>query len=190
MKRKSALAAALLCAGCVAKAPKVAVVPAAPVPASDPPALIFPQTVLELPDPQPVPPEAIPKRDTPAAPQVTETSPARTTPRHSTTTASAPTPASEPAKPATSAPPATHTQLVPMDDSLPNSDMIQKRIDALKSMQARLSSKTGGDAEMIRSRILYFIDQAGKALARKDLRQADSLVSRAQVLAEDLLGVR
>jgi hypothetical protein len=43
---------------------------------------------------------------------------------------------------------------------------------------------------MTRSRIQYFIDQAAKALARKDLRQATALVSRAEVLAEDLLGAR
>jgi hypothetical protein len=67
--------------------------------------------------------------------------------------------------------------------------MIQKRIEALKAMQPKLSSKPGRDAEMTRNRIKYFVDQAAQALARKDLRQADAFASRAQVLAEDLLGV-
>jgi len=186
---------AVLCAGCATKATKVLVVPMAPIPPPDPPALIFPQTALELPDPQPVPPEAILKRETPVQPVVSGTPPVRTPPRRpATTSARRETETSEtPAltsQPPESSRPANRTPLVPVDPNLPGSDMIQKRLAALRAMQERLSRKKGGNAEMIRSRIQYFIDQAAKALARKDLRQADSLASRAEVLAEDLLSGR
>jgi hypothetical protein len=180
---------AFLSAGCAAKTPKVAALPPAPAPQTDPPALIFPQTVLELPDPQPVPPEAIVKRDVASQPAVAETPPAHTPPRHPSAIAKRePEPAADPSPEPVK--PSARTPLIPVDPNLPNSDMIQKRIDALKATEPKLSSKPGRDAEMTRSRIQYFIDQAAKALARKDLRQATALVSRAEVLAEDLLGAR
>jgi len=188
-----ALAAAVLLAGCAVKAPKVLLVPPAPAPKADPPALIYPQTALELPDPQPVPPEAIPKREPPPQPAVSEVSPARTPPRRTPS----PTPAKREPEAESASPPAdavkpaaSRTPLVPVDPALPRSDIIQKRLDALRGMHDRLASKTGGNAEMIRSRIEYFVLQAANALARNDLRQADSLASRAEVLAQDLLRVR
>ena len=190
-----ALVLAILLAGCAAKTTKVAAVSPAPAPQADPPALIFPQTVLDLPDPQPVPPEAIVKREPPPQPAVAEAPPAHPSTHHSGTTASATTTnARREAEPTAEqspepARPSARTPLVPVDPGLPNSDMIQKRIEALKVMGTKLSGKPGRDAEMTRSRIQYFIDEAAKALARKDLRQADALASRAQVLAEDMLGV-
>jgi hypothetical protein len=57
-------------------------------------------------------------------------------------------------------------------------------------LSAAKGAGTGGNAEMTRSRIQFFIEQAEKALARKDLRQADSLTGRAELLAQDLLRVR
>jgi len=185
-----ALAFTILLTGCAANSPKLAAVPAPPAPKPDPPALIFPQTVLELPDPQPVPPEAILKREQPAQPAVAETQPARTPPHRAPTAVkreaepSEPNPGPEPAKAS------SRTPLVPVDPNLPKSDMIQKRIDALKAMEPKLASRKGKDADVTRGRLHYFIDQAAQALARNDVRQADALASRAQVLAEDLLNVR
>ena len=68
--------------------------------------------------------------------------------------------------------------------------MIQKRLDILGAKKDQIFSKTGGNSEMLRGRIAYFMEQARQALARKDVRQADSLVNRAEVLTQDLLGVR
>ncbi len=183
-----ALIFAILLTGCAAKTTQVAALPPAPAPQADPPALIFPQTVLELPDPQPIPPEALVKREIPTQPAVAEAPPAHAAPRHPVANAKR---EPEPAEPPTPEPakPSGRTPLIPVDPGLPNSDMIQKRIEALKVMETKLSGKPGRDAEMTRSRIQYFIDEAGKALARKDLRQADALASRAQVLAEDMLSV-
>jgi hypothetical protein len=187
MKRMAlAFGAVIFSAGCAVDAPKVAAVPVAPEPKPDPPALIFPQTALELPDPQPVPPESIPRRDLPVQPPAAT----RTPPRRPAATTKREPEAIEPSLPQSeSARPSTRTPLVSSDNS-PKSDIIQKRLDSLKAMQPRLANKTGKDAELTRSRIQFFLDQAAKALARKDLRQADALASRAEVLAQDLLGVR
>jgi hypothetical protein len=189
----------VLSTACAARVKPVAVVtPPAPAPPQDPPALVVAQTTLDLPQPQPVPPGAVPNRELPPiASTPVETTTARPVPRRRASPAApenaepvveqAPEPAAAPAPHSTN----TRPSLVPADPNLPSVDTIQKRIARVEALDAQIRAKPmPEDVKMIHNRIRYFLEQAAHALERKDLREADSLSSRAIVLAEDLLGVR
>lgn len=186
----------VLTTACAERLKPASAVAPAPVPAApqDPPALVVAQTALELPLPQPIPAEAVPNRELPPlVPAPAETTVAHPTPRRRTAEAaseSTPESASEPpAQPAQHAS-TNRAPLVPADPNLPSVVTIQKRIARVEALDAQIRAKPmPEDVKMIHNRIRYFLDQASRALARKDLREADSLSSRAMVLAEDLLGV-
>jgi hypothetical protein len=177
-----------------AKQAKVAVPPPpAPAALQDPPALVAPQTIAELPDPQPVPEQAVPVRPVPSlTPADASSTAARATPRRN---AAAESDSAEKAAGAPVQPPARATNnrpaLVAADPNVPSVDTIHKRIAHVEALDAQIRARPmPEDVKMIHNRIQYFLEQARRALERKDLREADSLSNRARVLAEDLAGGR
>jgi hypothetical protein len=162
----------------------------APRPQPPPGPVSEPQTVTELPSPQPVPPDAVP--DTPGplvTPPVPETSPQ---------------PEPSPRRPVASAPPATNESATPPEmpaASVPqlgqmlSPDQRQKfnqAIDqAIRKAQERLevvlvnSAKLNEEQHTTIKRIRAFIRQAEEARGQ-DLTIARNLADRAQLLAEDL----
>jgi hypothetical protein len=191
-----ALAAAVLLGGCTPKNPTTAkAAPAPPRPASTAPAkppapLSTPQTTVQLPAPQPIPPGAIPPPDPgtqppPPPPSTRNQRP----PRTNTTTA----PRQETAPPVgTPAPAAGAPARAPIAEVVPASEMkrLQDEADArmqeARQLMGRISARRLGQQKNNADRIRSFLTQAEEAKRRGDMRQATELAGRALVLAKEL----
>jgi hypothetical protein len=187
-------------AGCTPGASKQAVVPPPPKPAAvqqppPEPQLSTPQTVVTLPELQPVNPGAIPKVQTVEAahpPEKTEAPPPPRAPRHTSTgqsKAADPEPGAEaPAIPA--APEQAPFQPILNADEqkhiIAAIDGRKKEIaDRLNRTRARTLSEH--DQSLV-DRINSFLAQCGVAEQRGDYSQADALSERALILAKELQG--
>ena len=210
MKRGKLVLAAVLAgvlSGCVVRgknAPQVVSVPPAPAPAVKPPSappqpLSIPQTQTQLPESQAISPEAlatIRKLEPPAAVvqgQVTPSSirpaaPAVSAPKPETPQAQTTQPPPAPA-PATTEPEQRQVvqELVPADESKRLQDLaggrkqgVRKALEQLQSHQ--LTREQRGEVARIQS----FLQLSDEAEKRGDMRQADALAERAQILMREL----
>jgi membrane-bound lytic murein transglycosylase B len=196
MKATALLTALLsiLLAGCElrGKPAKSAVPPAAPKPVASaapapapPPALSIPQTRVELPKPQPVDPAALETEATPPEPPPAVAAPARS--RRATPAASQPAPASPPAATPPPEPRETVQEIVSPAEVKRLQDQAQARRSEVKQILDRLGRRqlTGTQRNVVAT-IRNFLTLSGEAENHNDLRQADALAERAQILAKEL----
>jgi|ERR1035437_1544375 membrane-bound lytic murein transglycosylase B len=196
MKATALLTALLsiLLAGCElrGKPAKSAVPPAAPKPVASaapapapPPALSIPQTRVELPKPQPVDPAALETEATPPEPPPAVAAPARS--RRATPAASQPAPASPPAATPPPEPRETVQEIVSPAEVKRLQDQAQARRNEVKQILDRLGRRqlTGTQRNVVAT-IRNFLTLSGEAENHNDMRQADALAERAQILAKEL----
>ena len=196
MKATALLTALLsiLLAGCElrGKPAKSAVPPAAPKPVASAapapaplPALSIPQTRVELPKPQPVDPAALETEATPPEPPPAVAAPARS--RRATPAASQPAPASPPAATPPPEPRETVQEIVSPAEVKRLQDQAQARRSEVKQILDRLGRRqlTGTQRNVVAT-IRNFLTLSGEAENHNDMRQADALAERAQILAKEL----
>ena len=196
MKATALLTALLsiLLAGCElrGKPAKSAVPPAAPKPVASAapapaplPALSIPQTRVELPKPQPVDPAALETEATPPEPLPAVAAPARS--RRATPAASQPAPASPPAATPPPEPRETVQEIVSPAEVKRLQDQAQARRSEVKQILDRLGRRqlTGTQRNVVAT-IRNFLTLSGEAENHNDMRQADALAERAQILAKEL----
>jgi hypothetical protein len=155
---------ALCLAGCAARAkPRTANASAATAPQP----LSIPQTQVALPKPQPVDPDAL-AAGPPAAP--VETPPAPRPPR------SQPAPARPPIQ-----------EIVPAAEQkrLQESAQTRKR-EIRRLLDQAQARRLNGDERNLVSRIQSFVKLSDDAEKRGDMREADALAERAQILSREL----
>jgi len=205
MRRTSAAALsvllALVLAGCVLRGkPKTAkATPPAPKPPAaavapppPPPILSIPQTQVVLPPSQPVKPEAL---ETVPVVQPPETpSPVRLPRPRPAPPAAQPKPENQPpAQPAAQTPPPPETERPPVQPIVPGEDLkkLQESAQARRREAGLLLAGAQGrrlsqqERDLVR-RTQSFLNQSEQAESRGDMRQADALAERAQVLAREL----
>lgn len=207
MRRLEAILAVVLAtslAGCVVNGkPKAAPTPAAPQPVSSAPApapkvaeqLSIPQTQVQLPPPQPVNPDAL--TAAPATEPPAETTP--TSPSRPGRGSRPPAPVATPPKPVETPAPAPAPAAPPVEARPPIQEVVpageQKRLQ--ESAQARKKEvlqwlDTPGNRRRIgrhqqtAMRIRAFVKDSDEAEHRGDMRQADALAERAQILLREL----
>ena len=194
-------AAPLLLAGCVLRGKaqaKVSSTPAPPKPAAvpasapaPPPPLSIPQTQAELPAPQPITPEALATIKPPEGP--VEIQPAPRT--RSRPPLGPPKPETSPALTVQDQPPAPapETARPPIQEILPpaESKRLQDSADARKRTVRKVLDQMGSrrlnssQKEKV-SRIRSFLQLSDDAEGKNDMRTADALAERAQVLVGEL----
>src|ERR1035438_6986468 len=164
--------------------PPKPVASAAPAPAP-PPALSIPQTRVELPKPQPVDPAALETEATPPEPLPAVAAPARS--RRATPAASQPAPASPPAATPPPEPRETVQEIVSPAEVKRLQDQAQARRNEVKQILDRLGRRqlTGTQRNVVAT-IRNFLTLSGEAEKHNDMRQADALAERAQILAKEL----
>jgi hypothetical protein len=198
MKAKVLLAAALPCvllAGCLLRRTpaKSVAAPAAPAPlvkpAPAPPAsvLSIPQTHVELPKPQPVDPEALETEPPPpeAPPAAATTAPPRSRRANPAVSQPAPTP------PAAAGPPPDTRETVqeivpPAELKRLQEDAQARRREANQILEQLGRRQLSRSEQNVAATIRSFLALSDEAEKRNDLRQADSLAERAQILAKEL----
>jgi hypothetical protein len=202
-----ALALATVLAGCVLRGkPKVAATPPAPQPVTTvpaappqpPPPLSIPQTQVQLPPAQPVDPEALPPTAVAAPEPPADTSPTASSGRGSRAARSAAGSASTP-KPEATPPPAPPVATpapelrAPIQEVIPPSE--QKRLqDSAQSRKREILNWLGtvNHRRMTKHQqstvvlIRGFLKDSDEAEKREDMRQADALAERAQILMREL----
>src|ERR1017187_4903319 len=196
MKATALLTALLsiLLAGCElrGKPAKSAVPPAAPKPVASAapapapaPALSIPQAPVELPKPHPVDPAALETEATPPEPPPAVAAPARS--RRATPAASQPAPASPPAATPPPEPRETVQEIVSPAEVKSLQDPAQARRNEVKQILDRLGRRqlTGTQRNVVAT-IRNFLTLSGEAENHNDMRQADALAERAQILAKEL----
>ncbi len=197
MKAKVLLAAlaCVLLAGCLLRrtpaksvAPPAAPAPLArPAPAPPPPALSIPQTHVELPKPQPVDPEALETEPPPPpeAPPAAATTPPRSRRANPAVSQPAPTP------PAVAGPPPdtreTFQEIVPPAElKRLQEDAQARRREANQILEQFGRRQLSRAQQNVAATVRSFLALSDEAEKRNDLRQADSLAERAQILAKEL----
>lgn len=192
----------VLLGGCVlrGKTPvKVSATPPAPKPVAAPaPAptepLSIPQTQADLPTPQPISPEALATTNVPEGPVESQTG--AHAPRRAGPVAGPPKPETAPAQviqdqPAATQPPKPARP--PLQEILPAAELkklqdsadarkreIRKVLDQMRNR--RLNARQQDEVSRIRS----FLQLSDKAEAENDIRRADALAERAEVLVGEL----
>ncbi|HTP33097.1 MAG TPA: hypothetical protein VMJ75_13055 [Candidatus Acidoferrales bacterium] len=190
-----ALAATLALAGCAARAktPVAATAPPkSPLPAAPatPPPLSTPQTTIELPKPQPVDPAAL-ETEAPPPPLPEPPAPSRPSPPRSRT-APRTEPVAPPAATPVPEPPRQQFQEIISPTELKrfqDSAQARKRdvariLDSLKSRHLSKAQAT------IVTNIRSFVDLSNEAENRNEMRMADMLAEKAQILARNLDNAR
>jgi hypothetical protein len=197
MKAKVLLAAlaCFLLAGCLLRRTpaKSVAAPAAPAPLAKPapappsPALSIPQTHVELPKPQPVDPEALETEPPPpeAPPAAATTAPPRSRRANPAVSQPAPTP------PAAAGPPPDTRETVqeivpPAELKRLQEDAQARRREANQILDQLGRRQLSRSEQNVAATIRSFLALSGEAENRNDLRQADSLAERAQILAKEL----
>jgi len=193
--KATALLTALLSivlAGCSlhGKAAKSAATPAAPKPVASaapapapPPPLSIPQTRVELPKPQPLDPAALETETT-----LPEPLPAAPAPARSRRAPAASQPASTPAPAATPAPERETVQEIVSPDEVKR---LQEQAQARRREVTRILGQLGrraltGGRQNVAATIRSFLALSEEAEKHNDMRQADALAERAQILAKEL----
>jgi hypothetical protein len=186
----------LVLASCLQRGPSTKaaapVTPAAPKPVAaapppPPPPLSIPQTRVELPAPQPVDAAALETESAPPDAQQPALRPAAGPPRR---------PAAPPAAVPPATPPAATPEQVeaPIREVIPQAeqDRLREQAKGRRDEVERIFAQLGkrGEARSPKSvveSIKSFLTLSKEAESRNDLRQADALAERAQILARDLL---
>jgi len=204
----------LCLAGCLVRGKQQTKLPAVPPPplqpagrpqggspAPRPQPLSIPQTQAQLPPAQPIDPQALATVQQPSQPVEVEAPPAARSPRRPTG-GHVPAPSrSEPAPPpAQTATQATAPQaeseirgqvqeiLQPEESKRLQDSVAARKLEVHKVLDPWLTRKhTKQQADAI-SRIQSFLQQSEEAEKRGDLRQADALSERAQILAREFQG--
>jgi hypothetical protein len=201
---------ALLLAGCVLNGkeqkPKIAAAPAPPRPASSVPTpspapqspLSLPQTVAELPAPQPISPDAL--ATTKPSEEPAEAPPAqRPRPPRNQVTAGPPRPEPPPvaAQPVPNPPPTEPQERAPIQVIIPpaESKRLQESADAkkrdIKKVLDQTDPKKLNNAQRdLVQRIRTLVQQSDEAEGKNEMPQADALAGQAQVLVRELQGGR
>jgi hypothetical protein len=189
-----ALAAALGLGGCTPKKPQtVQAAPPPPKPAAAKPSepLSIPQTSVQLPPPQPIPPDALPQPE-PTVQPAPPPAPPRPNPRPPRTGTQTPrtepvTPAGPPAPaPTAEAPRPPIAEALSAPEAKRLQDEAHARIQETRQLIGRLSARRLRQQESLHKRIESFLTQAEEAERRGDMRQASELAGRAAVLAREL----
>ena len=196
MKAKALLTAvfSILLAGCSLRGnpAKSAAPPAAPkpvvnpAPAPPPPPLSIPQTRVELPQPQPVDPaalatETIPPEPPPAA------APARSRRGIPAVSPAAGQPASPPAAASPTEPRETVQEIISPAELKRLHDRAQGRRREANQILDQLGRRPKTSAQQnVEATIRSFLALSEEAEKHNDLRQADALAERAQILAKEL----
>jgi hypothetical protein len=205
---------ALNLAGCVLRGKQQAKLPAVPPPpqpaaraqntsAARPEPLSIPQTQAQLPPFQPVDPQALATVQPPAPP--VETQPPKRPPRP--TVGHVPAPAitrpEPPAAAATAATPVTAPPPAPVESEargqvqeiLPPEELkhlqdslAARKLEVHRVLDPALARKLNSQQAAAISRIQSFLQSSDEAEKRGDLRQADALGERAQILAREFQG--
>jgi len=193
MKAKALLTAvfSILLAGCSLRGnpAKSAAPPAAPkpvvnpAPAPPPPALSIPQTRVELPQPQPVDPAALATETIPPEPP-----PAAAPARSRRGSPAAGQPASPPAAAASPTEPRETVQEIISPAELKRlHDRAQGRRREANQILDQLGRRPKTSAQQnVEATIRSFLALSEEAEKHNDLRQADALAERAQILAKEL----
>jgi hypothetical protein len=214
MRKASALiivVLAILTAGCALSgkpAKQAAVTPAVTkpvpaVPAPPPPPLSIPQTQVELPKPQPFDPAALVTEPAPPAEAPPETSTPRTqTPgRRPTTREGTATPPATNVTPAPALPPAAAPteqvtspiiqEIVPQAEVKRLQDQAAGRRREARQIVDQLARRqlSAANTELV-NKINSLIASSLDAEKKGDMKTADLLAERAQILAKDLLNAR
>lgn len=190
-------------AGCVLDGKptqKVSAAPPAPKPASTapaptpppPPPLSIRQTQAELPAPQPLSAEAL--ATTRVSEQPVETQPAPRTPqRRPGPVAGPPKPEAVPVQAQAPAAPPPEVERPPIQEILPDAE--RKRLqdaaatrkrEIRKVLDQAAARRLNANERALISRIQSFLQLSDEAETRGDMRQADALAERAQVLIKEL----
>jgi hypothetical protein len=203
------LALALCCSSCETGGRQAkAIVPPVPAPAAKPAPIVVAQTVAQLPDPQPIPPESIPPRppieyQPPVKEAIPEPEPAQdpktVRPPTRTTTGrtvkrdapATPTPAEVTPPVTTATPPAEETATPPKLSAADEASVSREQLNGtLAEVQKILKDLSGrpqtASSKATITRIHSFVRLAEQSEARNDLRQGDILARRALTLARDL----
>ena len=196
-------ALSLVLAGCMLNGqqpPKVSATPpppkpsATPTPAATPPpaALSLPQTTAQLPAPQPISPEALAIKvepvETPAPPRPARRSvPAPPKPAEPPVT-QAQTPPPVPAAPAEPERPALQEILPPAESKRLQESAINRKREIKRVLDQ--TRPVSDSQRALVARIRTFVQQSDEAEGRGEMRLADALAERAQVLVRELQGGR
>jgi len=191
-------AASVLLAGCFLQGKQPAAArnaPAPPAPAAKsvgpPQPLSVPQTQVEIPPPQPVPPEAVaagqapqdaPEPATPQQPARRSMGPPPITPSHSEPTP--PPAAEEPARP-----PIQEVLSAEERKRLQDSAAESKR-EVRRLVELAHNRRLDAHEASVVTRIEGMVKLSDDAEAKGDMREADALASRALILAKDLGNAR
>jgi hypothetical protein len=204
-----------LLAGCVLsgkQTQKVSATPLPPKPASSVPAsstpapqspLSIPQTVAELPAPQPISADALATTLKPAEEPVESQPGPRTPPRRGPVAGppraepALPVQAQAPPTPAPPPPTETPVERAPIAEILPAAEVkrLQDSVDTRKRDIRRVLDQTdqrkldNAQRDLV-ARIRTLVQQSDEAGARNDWRQADALAGQALVLVRELQGGR
>jgi hypothetical protein len=194
--------AALLLTACAdnpnSKAAKT-VTPPAPAVAraatAPPERLSIPQTQVALPTPQPVSPEALAQAAAAPVLEMPESTAPKQPSRPSSSRSTAPVVRSAAPEPVVTPAPPPEPQRPIVQEQIPPAE--QKRLTELIATRKReiglrldavaARGATSDEASLV-NRIRSFLDLSDKAAQRGDLRQADALAERAQILSRELQG--
>jgi hypothetical protein len=195
----------LCCSSCETGLQQKVAVPPAPQPIAKPAPVVVSQTVAQLPDPQPVPPDSIPPRppveyqppvkeaevETESPPDPKSARQPPKTSRPARRTADTPPEVAAPSTPATpivEEPPAPERLSAAGEPSLSKETVnatLAEVQQSLKELAAR--PKTSANVAAV-TRIRSLVKLAEQSVAKNDLRQGDTLAHRALALAHDLAG--
>ena len=166
------------------------------VPAPSEP-LSVPQTQVQLPPLQPLSQDALATEPAPAVVELPE-EPAQRPPRR-VPAASPPTVSrQEPAAPAPiqgPAPPEPERPIVqektsPEEQKRLTDQLATRKREIAQNVDQAVARGPGAAEKALMDRIHFFVQLADEAAARGDLRQADALAERAQILSRELQGAR
>jgi hypothetical protein len=186
--------AALMLAACAekgnGKASKTATpaVPAVAHAASPPEKLSIPQTQVALPAQQPISPEALAQAEAPPVLELPEAPAPRQPSRPSVARPAPPPTRTEPAQPSTPEPkrPIVQEQIPPAEQRRLTELVATRKREIAQRLDAVASRGATPEESSLVNRIRSFLDLADKATQRGDLRQADALAERAQILSREL----
>jgi hypothetical protein len=159
--------------------------PVAAAPPPPPPPLSSPQTRVELPTPQPIDAAALETASAPVeAPAVTRTPPARRTQGGTPTPAAPAAPAAQPPEPARVE---IQEVISPVELRRLLDQAQARRKEANQILEQLKKRRLARGQQNVVTSIRSFLTLSEEAEKRNDMRQADALAERAQLLARDLL---
>ncbi len=197
----------LFCSSCELGTPPKISAPPAPQPLTKPAPVVVPQTVTQLPEPHPVPPDSIPPRpaveyqppakevDNEADAPAEQKKPPQATkiPRQPKKTAAEPS-ATESATPSATAPPveepaaqpAAPPKLSTAAEASATKEQVNATLGEVRQLLKEIGSSPLTSNQPVVNRIRSFVRLAEQASARNDFRQGEILAHRALALARDV----